>query len=324
MQQVRGYFDDAQPGFVDPTGNSPVKRNSTFQEEEKPATPDLPFLPGPSKPKAEAALIGDIKKPSADILDFAPAKRSGIAQGEERANLLKAAGIETDEARNVRQSGERQAAKQVNVGGQSFANPMEPGIDPLEQARRYQEVAARAPNTEHGRFANKELLKLAKDPVLAQALKGEVAGERADAAAQAQAAKDAEDKRRFEADFGLKQNEEKRKAEMQPLDLDTKRTELESKKTELGVAKATAGERAKAEGLKNQELLASGEDKRSNAEIRRKNYELDRERFADQKENKAQDDFFKDRDDYIGEEDKKVDMLSLQGNQIRAGRPLQG
>lgn len=249
MRQVRGFFDDSQSaGFVDPT-NSPAKPNAAFiQEEEVPsATPVMP------KPKGEAELMGDIKAPMPEGLSGLPApRRSGIATGEARDQLLRLAGIETDSARSMRQSGERQSAKQVNVGGATFDNPMEPGIDGLERARRYQEVAKNAPDTEHGRFARKELMNMAKDPVIAQGLRGQVAGERADIAARVKADENAENLRRWNEEMGLKKAEEGRKAEGHVFDLEGKKLENRKKAVDAKVAE-NFGERKAASDLANTE-----------------------------------------------------------------------
>lgn len=202
MQKVRGYFQEPSGnelgGALDfntaPKGNNAV---NIEQEESIPVAP--------SRPQVNSALSGLPAALKGETSEAIPPQRSGIATGDKRDQILRMAGLATDSDRSVADSKFRQSQKTTEVGGRMLPNPQEPGLDPVERARRYEAIVAADPNSEKGKFARNELFQISKDPVQAAALKNAVSGERMTNAADVAAANVTREQGNIDREFGLKQ-----------------------------------------------------------------------------------------------------------------------
>lgn len=236
--------------------NAPAKSNAAYQEEDTAPVQEMPIKP------AQMATPPELKAQP----ESAEPEQPRIS----RDQLLKMAGMETDEAKAQRLSKASTDAQTVNIGGRTFANPAQPGISDLEAARRYQAVAGakEAQGTPFADFARREMQAMRQDPNRMGVVKQAVQGERQAAAAEAQAAKDAEDKRRFELDFGIKQAAEKRAAEAQPLDIEAKKAAIRKANVEAGVAEKTQDTQIKKAQADLDNIYNDNADKKSQIALR--------------------------------------------------------
>ena len=256
--------------------NAPAKKNAAYQEEEVTPIQAMPVQPAQTMPELKAA----------------PAVESQPEQKRLTSDeLLRLAGMPTKGEQAKQQSDARTQEQLYKIGGLSYKNPEQQGIDSLEQARRYQEIAndPRTKWTIEGQFARQAFDKIMKSSggFLQQAAKDE----QAQAAAQAEAAKQAEDARRWGLDFGLKQKGEERAAALHPGSVEAQALANRKAATEAKVAEQTEEEKIRAEKLRNEDILTGNADKKAMINLRERQFKETQKMNDEQIKNKYGDDY---------------------------------
>lgn len=231
-----------------------------------------------------------------------PEARGGIATGDRRDQLLKLAGIPTDAERSKAESDARMKQQLYSIAGKNYANPEQPGISDLERARRYQAIAGSGQRAPEVDFAKQEYQKIMAGTG-GQILRAQNRDEQAQAAAEAQAAKDAEDRRRFELGNARAERADAREQALQPGKLEEQQLGIEDKRFQNKLNPL------KEEDLRvgTEEKRASGLDKRSNAEIRRKADERAERQFQATERERNTADFVETQKNFDNAFNKAVD-----------------